>query len=420
MFIDEYRLEANPFGAECVRPVFSSHSMRYASLKIGRLLEGRIQSLFLSGAPGVGKTTLAEQQLSGQNAVTVSWIARGLASVQQLLEQLTKEIGPAAIEGTADELRNILRVYLTHQAANRRRSLIVVDSLDRQSAEVLKEFQLLSQLKVRNRPVLQFLFIGRNEELIGNLIAQHDAGPLARVVHQRLTGFTLEETSAYVRASLEGAGCTWYDELVPEESLLDIQAFTRGVVGDIDALCRDALDAVSAQAEQGAEQSRVTRAVLQDVGNSLHLRYDASAWKRDRSETLSPDAVQTSTHEQLNIEAARLFVSSGGRLVAEVTLDRPRMVMGRDSNCDISLNSNFVSRYQNLFMETGDGWMLIDLNSTNGCFVNGRKVREHRLRDGDLISLGQHQLRFAGSGAADKRDNDPEDPSEQTVAGLPR
>jgi pSer/pThr/pTyr-binding forkhead associated (FHA) protein len=90
------------------------------------------------------------------------------------------------------------------------------------------------------------------------------------------------------------------------------------------------------------------------------------------------------------------MVTSGGRYVAEVALNRPRMVLGRDQSCDISLDSSYVSRYQNLFMETGQGWMLIDLNSTNGCYVNGRRVTEHNLRDGDLISVGQHQLRFTG------------------------
>jgi pSer/pThr/pTyr-binding forkhead associated (FHA) protein len=79
-----------------------------------------------------------------------------------------------------------------------------------------------------------------------------------------------------------------------------------------------------------------------------------------------------------------------------VTLNRPRMVLGRDGSCDISLDSRYVSRFQNLFMETTEGWLLIDLSSTNGCFVNGRRVREHRLRDGDLIAAGQHQMRFAG------------------------
>jgi pSer/pThr/pTyr-binding forkhead associated (FHA) protein len=42
---------------------------------------------------------------------------------------------------------------------------------------------------------------------------------------------------------------------------------------------------------------------------------------------------------------------------------------------------------------------LIDLSSTNGCFVNGRRVREHRLRDGDLIAVGHHQMRFTGPSA---------------------
>ena len=73
-------------------------------------------------------------------------------------------------------------------------------------------------------------------------------------------------------------------------------------------------------------------------------------------------------------------------------------VTGLDFAIDaiFSLDSRYVSRYQNLFMETPDGWLLIDLSSTNGCFVNGRRVREHRLRDGDLIAVGHHQLRFSG------------------------
>src|SRR6185436_15898907 len=92
--------------------------------------------------------------------------------------------------------------------------------------------------------------------------------------------------------------------------------------------------------------------------------------------------------------------SSGRKLVAENSLNRPRMVLGRDDSCDIGLDSRYVSRFQNLFMETAQGWLLIDLSSTNGCFVNGRRVREHRLRDGDLIAVGQHQMRFVGPNGA--------------------
>jgi pSer/pThr/pTyr-binding forkhead associated (FHA) protein len=64
--------------------------------------------------------------------------------------------------------------------------------------------------------------------------------------------------------------------------------------------------------------------------------------------------------------------------------------------------------------------MLIDLSSTNGCFVNGRRIREHRLRDGDLIAVGHHQMRFTGPGgkarapAASPQESD----SDTTLVGV--
>src|SRR5690606_22066467 len=185
----------------------------------------------------------------------------------------------------------------------------------------------------------------------------------------------------------------------PEETLLDVQAFTRGNVGDINALCREVLEVIAAQGD-GLRQPRVTRALLKDCAARLHLRYDPTPWRQRNEESLTPEAVHVSDPRGLRIEDARLIITSGGRSIAEIALVRPRMVLGSDPTCDISLESSYVSRYQNLFMQTGDGWILFDLNSTNGCFVNGRRVREHRLRDGDLIAVGQHQLRFASPNGA--------------------
>jgi len=140
------------------------------------------------------------------------------------------------------------------------------------------------------------------------------------------------------------------------------------------------------------------------------LRYDPSAWALVSEEALSAEAVHLSDPAEFKVEAARLLVSSGRKVVAEIVLNRPRMVLGRDDSCDISLDSHYVSRYQNLFMETPDGWLLIDLSSTNGCFVNGRRVREHRLRDGDLIAVGHHQLRFSGPQTKAKNGGEPATP----------
>jgi len=215
----------------------------------------------------------------------------------------------------------------------------------------------------------------------------------ARCVHQRLGGFSLDETRRYVHACLFGAGCQWGEELFPEDAIVDVQAFTQGIVGDVNTVCFRALNQLVERAGEQDRPVRVSRMLLKEVGTRLGLRYDPLT-RQLLEEALTPEAVKLSMPGELAVDAARLFVTSGGRTVADVVLDRPRMILGRDRTCDISLNSHYVSRYQNLFVSTPEGWLLIDLNSTNGSFVNGRRVREHRLRDGDVIGVGIHQLRF--------------------------
>ena len=419
MFLEQYKLESNPFAAGAARPVFASHSMRYALLKLDELFGKQIQSLFLSGAAGVGKTALVRQRVRQLKDLSISWIKPSCETREQLLGQLLEEIGPGAVEGPPGELRNIVEVFLRHQAGNGRIAFIVADGLERFSGPVLRELEGLAQARLRNRPVVYFLALTRSEELVANLLPQYDGGPFARAAHQRLAGFTLDETRSYIWACLRGAGCDWAEELVPDEVALDIQAFTQGIVGDINALCCAALDAIAERSTGSNRQPKVTRAVLKEAGARLNLRYDASAWTQPVEE-LSPEAVHLTDPSALQLEAARLIVSSGRTVVAEVSLNRPRMVLGRDESCDISLDSRYVSRFQNLFLETPEGWMLIDLSSTNGCFVNGRRIREHRLRDGDLIAVGHHQMRFTGpSGKARATAAAPhEAESDTTLVGI--
>jgi type II secretory pathway predicted ATPase ExeA len=419
LFLEQYKLESNPFAAGAARPVFASHAMRYALLKLDELFAKQIQSLFLSGAAGVGKTALVRQRLRQFKDATISWIKPSCETREQLLAQLLEELGPGPVEGSAAELRRILEVFLRHQAGNGRTSFIVADGLERFAGPVLRELEGLAQARLRNRPVVYLLALTRSEELVANLLPQFDGGPFARAAHQRLAGFTLDETRSYIWACLRGAGCDWAEELMPDDVALDVQAFTQGIVGDINALCCAALDTIATRSTGSNRQPKVTRGVLKEAGSNLNLRYDVSAWSQPVEE-LSPEAVHLTDPSRLRLEAARLIVSSGRTVVAEVSLNRPRMVLGRDDSCDISLDSRYVSRFQNLFLETPEGWMLIDLSSTNGCFVNGRRIREHRLRDGDLIAVGHHQMRFTGPSAKARVGGAQQEPDSETTLVSPQ
>ncbi len=69
--------------------------------------------------------------------------------------------------------------------------------------------------------------------------------------------------------------------------------------------------------------------------------------------------------------------------------------IGRTSECDIVLaDDEKVSRVHARLDWDGEGWVLVDLGSTNGTLVNGESVKERRLSPGDTIEIGDTRLRY--------------------------
>ena len=60
----------------------------------------------------------------------------------------------------------------------------------------------------------------------------------------------------------------------------------------------------------------------------------------------------------------------------------------------MSIDSRFVSRHHMLLVRHGSATFLMDLNSTNGTFVNSRRISNHVLLDDDIITVGNHRIKF--------------------------
>jgi len=74
-----------------------------------------------------------------------------------------------------------------------------------------------------------------------------------------------------------------------------------------------------------------------------------------------------------------------GRVVA---IDRP-LVIGRRADCEIVLLDDAVSGHHARIAWDTDSWRVEDLSSTNGTFVNGKRLsRPARLRSGDALRVG--------------------------------
>jgi diguanylate cyclase (GGDEF)-like protein len=74
------------------------------------------------------------------------------------------------------------------------------------------------------------------------------------------------------------------------------------------------------------------------------------------------------------------------------------VLLGRDLKCDICIDDPSVSRHHARFQPDGDGFCVIDLQSTNGTSVNKVPVTQCKLKDGDDLRVGNCIYRFLASG----------------------
>jgi Protein of unknown function (DUF3662)/FHA domain len=88
-----------------------------------------------------------------------------------------------------------------------------------------------------------------------------------------------------------------------------------------------------------------------------------------------------------------LVLPDGGR----VALGDDPVVIGRLPDCTIALSDSQASRHHAEVRRSEKGYEVVDLGSLNGTTVNGVKVQQHTLADGDVISVGETAIRYEES-----------------------
>lgn len=117
---------------------------------------------------------------------------------------------------------------------------------------------------------------------------------------------------------------------------------------------------------------------------------------RDTLETIAsslPSAVRLSEPG-----LAYLVVIYGAELGRRIPLGAADVECGRVMQTDIPLDDDAVSRKHARFAWTGNSYIVNDLKSTNGTFVNDVNVRERTLVDGDQIKIGRTIFKFIFGG----------------------
>ena len=103
-----------------------------------------------------------------------------------------------------------------------------------------------------------------------------------------------------------------------------------------------------------------------------------------------PDT-QAVSAEELGLEREVATLSWDGR---RHEIEKRRVVIGRSKDCDIQVADPNVSRRHAEVRQEGAAHWVVDLDSTNGTEVNGRRLKRAKLRPGDTITVGSTKLVF--------------------------
>jgi hypothetical protein len=103
-----------------------------------------------------------------------------------------------------------------------------------------------------------------------------------------------------------------------------------------------------------------------------------------------PDT-QAVSAEELGLEREVATLSWDGK---QLEIEKRRVVIGRSKDCEIQVADPNVSRRHAEVRQEGSAHWVVDLDSTNGTEVNGRRLKRAKLRPGDTITVGSTDLVF--------------------------
>ena len=103
-----------------------------------------------------------------------------------------------------------------------------------------------------------------------------------------------------------------------------------------------------------------------------------------------PGATQAVPPDELGLEDPAMLAWNGDRR----ELDKRRILIGRSRECDIQLDDANVSRRHAEIRQEGATFWVVDLDSTNGVEVNGRRLKRAKLEHGDRLVLGSTEMTF--------------------------
>ena len=329
------------------------------------------------GPPLSGKSVIIKQFTESLGDETAYAVVDGAgAETDALLRDILRQFGYDLQFDTVNELTNMLKVFVVQQTVSNHAPLLVVENTHAMNPVALSTLCELVALKVHEKSALRVILASDRS------MAAMVGAPAMSCIAARVTGsFFVEplsdfETKNYVYEKMLAAGCPAPQTVFPGEVCLALHSAAGGWPGIVDQLALQAL--------RKAEKFPVTTDLIEQPPKPEDIRTasDAAASRPAR--------------------APKLFVTHNGETIAAIDFQGERLLVGRSEHNELRINSRFISRHHALFVRHDNSTFLMDLNSTNGTFVNSRRISNLMLKNDDIVLIGNHRIKFVDPTATER------------------
>ena len=150
----------------------------------------------------------------------------------------------------------------------------------------------------------------------------------------------------------------------------------------------DLLKELAKKSEQFDSIGKIEQ-VIHDIGDRMSGRLD-DGLEADKSTSAANIVLASDDRERVS----RVMIGNIGGQILQFPLFKDRLTIGRTKENDIQIKTTYVSRQHAVVLIQGDSAHIVDRGSSNGLFVNSRRVKEHRLSHGDIVTVGDAKFRY--------------------------
>lgn len=383
MYTEYFGLNELPFSLAS-DPRFLYLSPDHARVKALMEYAIKVQDSFvvITGEIGTGKTTLVNDTLTrNKNKKELIRIQATQLESDEFLQVLLLEFGVEPYEYTKVQMLQALKDHFKKQVIKGKKVYLIIDEAQRLSKHALENLCHFADMEIDSVKPLSIILVGQQE--LNDVIDDPEMEHIRQRIRLRfhIKPLNDDEVGKYIKHRLSVAGSKKTD-LFDDDCISMIQQYTCGRLRLINTLCDYTLMHCFVE-----KQKHATPWMIQQAANELQWEHYEKQFAEKRDDTHFDK-------KHLQAGASKLVINQGDRFLEEFTLSKESVSIGRHADNDIPLQDRKASRHHAQILRHGDAVYLHDLNSTNGTFVSGSKIKVHRLEDGHAFRIGDFAFTY--------------------------